>query len=66
VTIFDEDTPLELIRSVRPDVLVKGADWAPENVVGRDLVEATGGRVLLVPLRAGTSTTAILERLRTT
>jgi rfaE bifunctional protein nucleotidyltransferase chain/domain len=64
VTIFDEDTPLELIKSVRPDVLVKGADWAYDEVVGRVEVEAGGGQVLLVPLRQGVSTTALVERIR--
>jgi rfaE bifunctional protein nucleotidyltransferase chain/domain len=64
VTIFDEDTPLALIEAVRPHVLVKGADWAPDQVVGRAEVEADGGRVVLVPLRPGASTTALVERLR--
>jgi rfaE bifunctional protein nucleotidyltransferase chain/domain len=66
VTVFEEDTPLELIRVVRPDTLVKGADWAPEHVIGRAEVEAQGGRLVLVPLRAGASTTGILERIRST
>jgi D-beta-D-heptose 7-phosphate kinase/D-beta-D-heptose 1-phosphate adenosyltransferase len=64
VTVFDEDTPAELIAALLPDVLVKGADWAPDQVVGRDVVEANGGRVLLVPVVAGFSTTALVERLR--
>jgi D-beta-D-heptose 7-phosphate kinase/D-beta-D-heptose 1-phosphate adenosyltransferase len=64
VTVFDEDTPAELIAAVLPDVLVKGADWAPDAVVGREVVEARGGRVLLVPLVEGFSTTALVERLR--
>lgn len=64
VTIFEEDTPAELIAAVLPDVLVKGADWAPDRVVGRDVVEAHGGRVLLVPVVEGFSTTALVERLR--
>lgn len=64
VTIFDEDTPAEVIAAVLPDVLVKGADWAPDQVVGREIVEARGGRVLLVPLVEGFSTTALVERLR--
>jgi D-beta-D-heptose 7-phosphate kinase/D-beta-D-heptose 1-phosphate adenosyltransferase len=63
VSVFEEDTPLALIRIVRPAVLVKGADWAPEAVVGREEVEADGGRLLLVPLRAGLSTTELVRRL---
>ncbi len=64
VTIFDEDTPAEVVAAILPDVLVKGADWAPDRVVGRDVVEARGGRVLLVPIVDGFSTTALVERLR--
>lgn len=64
VTLFGEDTPYELIRAVQPDVLVKGSDWAADAVVGRDVVEARGGRVLLVPVVDGFSTTALAERLR--
>lgn len=66
VTIFDEDTPAEIIAALVPDVLVKGADWAPDQVVGREVVEANGGRVLLVPVVEGFSTTALVERLRRT
>jgi rfaE bifunctional protein nucleotidyltransferase chain/domain len=64
VTLFAEDTPYEVIRAIEPDVLVKGSDWAPDQVVGRDVVESRGGRVLLVPVVAGFSTTSLLERLR--
>ena len=64
VVIFDDDTPHEIIAAVQPDVLVKGADWAADAVVGRDVVEARGGRVVRVPLAAGYSTSAILERAR--
>jgi D-beta-D-heptose 7-phosphate kinase/D-beta-D-heptose 1-phosphate adenosyltransferase len=64
VTIFSDDTPLAVIRAVEPDVLVKGADWSADRVVGREIVERRGGRVLLAPLRPGVSTTAILERTR--
>ena len=64
VVIFDEDTPDAIIKAVQPDVLVKGADWAEDAVVGRDTVEARGGRVVRVPVEAGYSTTAILERVR--
>jgi D-glycero-beta-D-manno-heptose 1-phosphate adenylyltransferase len=64
VVIFDEETPLELIRAIQPDVLVKGADWAEDAIVGRDLVEARGGRVVRVPIEAGFSTTRLIERTR--
>jgi D-glycero-beta-D-manno-heptose 1-phosphate adenylyltransferase len=64
VVTFSEDTPLNLIRHLRPDVLVKGGDYVPDTVVGRDDVESWGGRVVIVPLRAGQSTTAIIEKLR--
>jgi rfaE bifunctional protein nucleotidyltransferase chain/domain len=64
VTLFDEDTPAELIRALLPDVLVKGGDYAANDVVGRDVVEANGGRLVLVPLVPGQSTTTILERIR--
>jgi D-beta-D-heptose 7-phosphate kinase/D-beta-D-heptose 1-phosphate adenosyltransferase len=64
VTIFDEDTPAALVRAVEPDVLAKGGDWTPERVVGRDVVEARGGRVLIVPTVAGFSTSALAERIR--
>jgi D-beta-D-heptose 7-phosphate kinase/D-beta-D-heptose 1-phosphate adenosyltransferase len=62
VCIFDQDTPLEAIVSIRPDVLVKGADWAA-NIVGQAEVESWGGRVVAVPLVEGRSTTAILDRV---
>jgi len=64
VIVFDEDTPLELIREIRPQTLVKGADYALEQVVGRELVMATGGEVVLVPLVPGHSTTALVAALR--
>jgi D-beta-D-heptose 7-phosphate kinase / D-beta-D-heptose 1-phosphate adenosyltransferase len=64
VVVFDEDTPLELIKRVRPAVLVKGADYTPEEVVGREVVEKAGGDVVLVDLVPGHSTTAIVERAR--
>jgi D-beta-D-heptose 7-phosphate kinase / D-beta-D-heptose 1-phosphate adenosyltransferase len=66
VTIFDEDTPLEVLQSVRPHVLVKGGDYQLEGVVGREFMEATGGRVALVPLTPEKSTTALVERIRGT
>jgi rfaE bifunctional protein nucleotidyltransferase chain/domain len=64
VVVFDEDTPLALIERLRPDVLVKGADYAREAIVGADQVTAWGGRVVRVPLVAGVSTTELLARLR--
>jgi D-beta-D-heptose 7-phosphate kinase / D-beta-D-heptose 1-phosphate adenosyltransferase len=64
VVVFDEDTPLELIKRVRPAVLVKGADYTREEVVGREVVEKAGGDVVLVDLVPGHSTTAIVERAR--
>ena len=64
VTIFAEDTPEALIQLVQPDVLVKGSDWAPDRVVGRDIVEARGGRIVLVPVVEGFSTTALADRIR--
>ena len=64
VVLFDEDTPLELIRELGPDVLVKGADYLRAHIVGADLVEARGGRVVTVPLIPEQSTTSILERVR--
>jgi D-beta-D-heptose 7-phosphate kinase/D-beta-D-heptose 1-phosphate adenosyltransferase len=63
VTIFPEATPLELIQTIRPDVLVKGADYRREEVVGAAFVEANGGRVHLARLRDGYSTTRVLQRL---
>jgi D-beta-D-heptose 7-phosphate kinase/D-beta-D-heptose 1-phosphate adenosyltransferase len=63
VTIFHEPTPLGLIEAVKPDVLVKGADYRKDEVVGAAFVEAYGGRVYLAPLREGFSTTRILQRL---
>lgn len=65
VVIYDEDTPAETIAALLPDVLVKGADWAQDAIVGRDLVEAAGGRVVRVPLLAGRSTSGLVERART-
>jgi len=62
VTIFDEDTPLELLRALEPDVLVKGADYAESEVVGADLVKARGGRIILATLVPGQSTTTLIER----
>jgi len=61
--VFEDDTPERLIREVEPDVLVKGGDWTPDRIVGREFVESRGGRVLNVPLRGGLSTTALIERI---
>ena len=62
VTLFDEDTPRELIADILPDILVKGADWS-HFIAGREEVEAAGGRVLTLPLEPGFSTTNIVERI---
>jgi len=64
VVLFAEDTPLELIRALRPDVLVKGADYARDQIVGAADVEGWGGRVVRVPLVPGKSTTDLVRRLR--
>ena len=64
VVIFDEDTPHEIVSALRPDVLVKGADWAADAIVGRDVVEARGGKVVRIEIAAGYSTSAIVDRLR--
>ena len=63
VSVFDEDTPADVIRRVQPDVLVKGADWPADQIVGRDTVEARGGKVILEPVEAGYSTTSLIERV---
>ena len=62
--IFDEDTPHQIISAVQPDILVKGADWGPDNIVGRDVVEARGGRVVRIALTPGLSTTELIRRVR--
>ena len=62
--IFDEDTPHALISALQPDVLVKGADWAENAIVGRDIVEARGGRVVRITLEPGRSTTGIIDKIR--
>jgi rfaE bifunctional protein nucleotidyltransferase chain/domain len=64
VSVFDDETPAEIIRRVQPDVLVKGADWPADQIVGRDTVEAGGGRVILEPVEPGYSTTGLIERAR--
>ena len=64
VVVFDEDTPHRLIAQLEPDVLVKGADWGPEEIVGRDIVEARGGHVVRVTLSDNYSTTSLIRRAR--
>jgi rfaE bifunctional protein nucleotidyltransferase chain/domain len=64
VVIYDEPTPLQVISALRPDVLVKGADWPLDQIVGRDVVERGGGRVVRVDLVSGRSTSAIVERIQ--
>jgi len=64
VTIFDEETPRKLIAAVLPDVLVKGGDWAVDEIVGREDVEAAGGQTLSLPYIEGSSTTDIIERIK--
>ena len=64
VVVFDEDTPHEIIGLIQPDILVKGADWGANAIVGRDIVEARGGKVVRIALADGYSTTAILNRVR--
>jgi D-glycero-beta-D-manno-heptose 1-phosphate adenylyltransferase len=64
VVIFDEETPFSIVSALQPDVLAKGADWAADSIVGRDVVEARGGRVVRIPLAPGYSTSSILARLQ--
>ncbi|HXS82158.1 MAG TPA: D-glycero-beta-D-manno-heptose 1-phosphate adenylyltransferase [Methylomirabilota bacterium] len=64
VVLFDDDTPQRLIEAVKPDVLVKGADYAPADIVGREFVESRGGRVTTVPLREGLSTSELVKRIK--
>jgi len=64
VVVFDEDTPHTIISALQPDILVKGADWGETAIVGRDVVEARGGRVVRIELADGYSTTAIVDRIR--
>jgi D-beta-D-heptose 7-phosphate kinase/D-beta-D-heptose 1-phosphate adenosyltransferase len=64
VVIFDEDTPHATIAAILPDILVKGADWAEDAIVGRDIVEARGGLVVRMPIEAGYSTSSIIDKAR--
>lgn len=64
VVIFSEETPLQVIQTLQPDLLAKGGDWSAKEVVGKDLVEYCGGKVLLMPYLTGHSTTRLLQRIR--
>jgi D-beta-D-heptose 7-phosphate kinase/D-beta-D-heptose 1-phosphate adenosyltransferase len=64
VSVFDDDTPADIISRVQPDILVKGADWPADQIVGRDTVEARGGKVILERVEEGYSTTTIVERVK--
>jgi|SRR5689334_8625274 len=64
VAIFDDETPAAIIDRLQPDVLVKGADWAADAIVGRDTVEARGGKVVRMPIETGWSTSAIIQKAR--
>ncbi len=64
VVVFDEDTPHGLITTIQPDILVKGSDWGANEIVGRDVVEARGGRVVRIDLAEGYSTTELIRRVR--
>ncbi len=64
VVVFEQDTPFHLVQVIAPDVIVKGGDYSPETIVGADLVTARGGRVVVIPLVDGHSTTSTIEKLR--
>jgi rfaE bifunctional protein nucleotidyltransferase chain/domain len=64
VVLFDEPTPHAVISAIRPDILVKGEDWGADAIVGRDIVEGRGGKVVRLPLEAGLSTTELIRRVR--
>ncbi|MCX8081026.1 MAG: D-glycero-beta-D-manno-heptose 1-phosphate adenylyltransferase [Bacteroidia bacterium] len=64
VILFEEDTPLELIRKIQPDILVKGGDYTPDKVVGKDIVEKKGGSVVIIPYIEGYSTTQTIDKLK--
>jgi D-beta-D-heptose 7-phosphate kinase/D-beta-D-heptose 1-phosphate adenosyltransferase len=64
VVVFDEDDPHAIISAVQPDVLVKGADWPADRIIGRDIVEARGGKVVRIRFAEGYSTTGMIERIR--
>ena len=62
--LFDEDTPHEIVSALQPDILVKGADWAEGTIIGADIVEARGGRVVRIPIAEGYSTSKLIEKIR--
>jgi rfaE bifunctional protein nucleotidyltransferase chain/domain len=64
VCLFDEDTPLELIQAIKPDIIVKGGDYVPETVVGNDFVKSYGGEVVIIPTVEGFSTTNIINKMK--
>lgn len=64
VVIFDEENPLKIIKELQPDILVKGGDWTVEAIVGREIVEKKGGKVISIPLMEGISTTNIIEEVK--
>lgn len=64
VVIFDEDNPQQIVARLQPDVLVKGADWAADAIIGREIVEARGGRVVRIPLAEGYSSSAIIKKIQ--
>jgi rfaE bifunctional protein nucleotidyltransferase chain/domain len=66
VVVFDEDNPQQVVDRLQPDVLVKGADWAVDEIIGRETVESRGGRVVRIPIAEGYSTSAIIEKIRGT
>jgi rfaE bifunctional protein nucleotidyltransferase chain/domain len=64
VILFGEDTPYELIKAVQPDILVKGADYKPEDIIGADIVKARGGQVITIELTQGFSTTGLIQKIK--
>jgi len=64
VVIFDEDDPHAIVSAIQPDILVKGADWSADRIIGRDVVESRGGRVIRIDFAPGFSTTAMIEKIR--
>jgi D-beta-D-heptose 7-phosphate kinase/D-beta-D-heptose 1-phosphate adenosyltransferase len=64
VVVFDEDDPHAVISEIQPDILVKGADWTADRIIGRDVVEARGGRVIRIAFAPGFSTTSMIEKIR--
>jgi D-beta-D-heptose 7-phosphate kinase/D-beta-D-heptose 1-phosphate adenosyltransferase len=66
VVVFDEDNPQQIVSRLQPDVLVKGADWAIDEIIGRETVESRGGRVVRIPVAEGYSTSAIIKKVRRT